>query len=144
MTDSTVDGQENNEAPDLESQIPDLANMLKDFENAPSETQIEKWKQQYGEVFVSGFSETELFVWHPLSRPKYVELQKQMRAQATSEMALTELDFEQAVVDSCLLWASNSNSLSSKGGSVSTLSEQIMINSNFMAPAMASVLLTKL
>jgi len=126
------------------SEIPNLVNLLKDFTDAPGETQIEKWKQQFGEVFVSGFSETELFVWRPLGRDEYVMLQKKMRQQVEGQEAMSDLEFEQAVVDACVLWGSAMGALKSKGGSVSTLSEQIMTNSNFMAPAMASVLVMKL
>ena len=80
--------------------LPNLAVLLKDFENAPSEVQVEKWKQEFGEIFVSGFSETELFVWHPVSRMTYVELKKLgMKQVATPEEQFTDLDFEEAVVE---------------------------------------------
>jgi hypothetical protein len=125
-------------------EVPNLVNLLKDFTGAPGQTEIEKWKQQFGEIFVSGFSETELFVWRPLGRQEYVTLQKKMRAPKEGEEPMTDLDFEEAVVDACILWGSAMEALKHKGGSVSTLSEQIMTNSNFMAPAMASVLVMKL
>jgi hypothetical protein len=127
-----------------EPEVPNLVNLLKDFDGAPGEAEVEKWKQQFGEVFVSGFSETELFVWRPLSREEYVTMQKAMRAPKEGEEPMSDLDFEQAVVDTCMLWGSATDALKTKGGSVSTLSEQIMTNSNFMAPAMASVLVMKL
>lgn len=125
-------------------EVPNLVNLLKDFDDAPGEAQIEKWKQQFGEVFVSGFSEEELFVWRPLNRGEYVSLQKQMRAPADGQEPLSDLDFEEAVVEKCVIWGSAMDSLKTKGGSVSTLSEQIMTNSNFMAPATASLLVMKL
>jgi hypothetical protein len=133
--------------PEVENQegVPDLVNLLKDFDGAPGQAEIEKWKQQFGEVFVSGFSETELFVWRPLARDEYVAYQKKMRTPVKEgEEAMTDLDFEEAVVKKCVVWGSDMNILNTKGGSVSTLSEQIMTNSNFMAPAMASVLVMKL
>lgn len=130
----------------LENQVPDLAQMLKEFDGAPDNTQVEKWKERYGEVFVSGFSETELFLWRPIGRAEYVGLQKKMRSvPATPEdQSSTEFEFENSIVTTCVLWSSDGQSLERKGGSVSTLSEQIMTNSNFMGSAMASVLVMKL
>lgn len=126
-------------------EVPNLVKLLEEFDNSPGASEIEKWKQQFGEVFVSGFSETEMFVWRPLNRKEYVELQKKMRNPTQeNEQQFTDLDFEEAVVGCCLLWGSNEKILKNKGGSVSTLSEQIMTNSNFMNPAMASVLVMKL
>lgn len=139
MTDTEVQVQEEQAQPE----VPNLVDLLKDFEDSPDQTQIEKWKQQFGEIFVSGFSETELFVWRPLSRSEYVTLQKKMRSPDANEQ-LSELEFEEEVVRHCILWGSAMGALKNKGGSVSTLSEQIMTNSNFMAPAMASVLVMKL
>lgn len=124
---------------------PDLASILKAYPNAPSAGQIEEWKKEFGEVFCSGFSETELYVWRTLSRPEWVSLQKRLRiAPKEDEEQFTELDMEEEVVNKCMLWSSNEKSLVSKGGTVSTISEQVMLNSNFVAPAVASALVIKL
>lgn len=140
MTDTEVQVPE-----EQQEGVPDLVNLLKDFDGSPGQTDIEKWKQQHGEIFVSGFSESELFVWRPLTRAEYVSFQKQMRApQEEGREPMSDLDFEDVVVNQCILWGSDMNTLKNKGGSVSILSEQIMTNSNFMAPAMASVLVMKL
>lgn len=124
---------------------PDLASILKAYPNAPSSVEVETWKQEFGEVFCSGFSETELYVWRTLSRPEWVALQKRLRTPSPdNEQQFTELDMEEEVVDKCMLWSSNEKSLVSKGGTVSTISEQVMLNSNFVAPAIASALVIKL
>ncbi len=65
---------------EVQPEVPNLVDLLKDFEGSPGETQREEWKQQFGEIFVSGFSETELFVWRPLGREEYVKMQKKLRA----------------------------------------------------------------
>ena len=140
MTDTEVQAPE-----EQQEGVPDLVNLLRDFDGSPTQTDIEKWKQQHGEIFVSGFSESELFVWRPLTRAEYVFLQKQMRTpQEEGRQSMTDLDFEDAVVEKCILWGSEMNALKNKGGSVSTLSEQIMTNSNFMAPNVASLFVMKL
>jgi len=123
-------------------EAPDLKGFLKGHADSPSETDIEKWKEQFGEIFTSGFSEEELFIWHPISRADYLELQK--KAQLAGQQEGQELDFEGGVVDACLLWASDKSIFERKGGSIPTLSEQILMQSNFMNPAMASMLVMKL
>lgn len=135
--------------------VPDLPVLLKGLEGAPSEVQIEEWKQRHGEVFVSGFSETEIFVWHPIGRREYTTLQKKMNqkmqelaqrdpAAASRLSAEEDPDFEEELVQSCILWASNERVLLSKAGSLPTLAEQILVSSNFVAPAVASMLVAKL
>lgn len=121
---------------------PDLAKLLSVFPGSPSKDKLEGWKQEHGEIFCSGFSETELFIWRPLSRREYVGLQKELRAPGAQQM--TELEYEEAVVAKCVMWSSAPNALERKGGSVSTLSEQIMLNSNFVPPAVASAYVIKL
>lgn len=128
-----------------QSEVPDLAAILSQFPGAPNQQEIEKLKQQYGEVFCSGFSNTELFIWRPLSRREYVNLQKDLRQQpAPGKEAPSEFDFEEQVVKTCTLWTSDEETLFKKGGSIGTLSEQIMMHSNFMNSAMAATLVVKL
>ena len=123
---------------------PDLAQLLSVFPGSPSKERIEGWKQEHGEIFCSGFSETELFIWRPLARKEYVELQKALRQSQGTPQAMSELEYEDAVVTKCTLWSSTPSVLDKKGGSVSTLSEQIMLNSNFVPPAVASAYVIKL
>jgi len=124
---------------------PDLASVLNVFPGSPTKDQLELWKQQFGEIFCSGFSETELFVWRPLSRREYVDLQKRLRtAPQDGQQPMTEFDYEEQVVSICTLWSSVAKVLSSKGGSISTLSEQVMQNSNFMPPQLAAAYVIKL
>lgn len=123
---------------------PDLAGLLAVFPGAPSKDQLETWKQQFGETFCSGFSETELFIWRALNRREYVQLQKQLRTPPQQGVEpMNELDYEDMVVATCVLWSSVPD-VTRKGGSISTLSEQILMNSNFMPPQMASAFVIKL
>lgn len=123
---------------------PDLAGLLAVFPGAPDKAQLESWKEQFGEIFCSGFSETELFIWRALSRREYVGLQKQLRqSPQQGQEPLNELDYEEMVVSTCTLWSSVQD-VTRKGGSISTLSEQVLMNSNFMPPQMASAFVIKL
>jgi hypothetical protein len=128
-----------------ESQVPDLVQVLSKYPGAPTQDDVEGWKQQFGELFCSGFSETELFVWRCITRREYVNLQKALRAPPTepNQEPPTEYDFEESVVKTCVVWSSVPD-VTKKGGTVSTLSEQIMMHSNFMNQAMAAALVVKL
>jgi len=118
-----------------------LTEALAGFEGAPAETEIVAWKQKYGEILLSGFSETELFIWRPVSRQEFVQLQIDLSQQQTSALAV-----EETVVKKCLLWVSQGGkeALQRKAGSFSTLHEQIMQQSNFVAPQVAAQLVARL
>ncbi len=136
--------EEVKETEQKEEGAPDLAGLLGVFPGAPGQDQLELWKQQHGEIFCSGFSETELFVWRALSRREYVNLQKLLRTPPQQgQEPMNELDYEEQVVRACLLWSSVPD-ITRKGGSISTLSEQVLMNSNFMPPAMASAFVIRL
>lgn len=141
MSDS-VETQEEISGEAAESPIPGLADLLSTFPNAPTEGKIDKWKEIHGEIFCSGFSETELVVWRPINRKEFVNLQEQL--QAGSELNTYEL--EEKVVVNCILWSTPQaeSSLEQKAGSLTTLNEQIMQNSNFMNPQIASAYVIKL
>jgi len=123
-----------------EEQESSLQGVLKGFEGAPAQEQIEQWKAQHGEVFVSGFSPEELFVWRPLSRGEYIALQD-----SAHKGEMNQFQIEEHICDLCVLWKSDKKSWQAgKGGTPQTLSEQIMTNSNFLSPAAASTLVAKL
>tara|TARA_B100001765_G_C19495600_1_gene336375 strand:+ start:524 stop:952 length:429 start_codon:yes stop_codon:yes gene_type:complete len=142
MSEDSVETQEEVSEEIADSPIPGLADLLSTFPHAPTEGKIDKWKEIHGEIFCSGFSETELVVWRPINRKEYVVLQEQL--QAGSELNTYEL--EERVVVSCILWSTPQaeSALDQKAGSLTTLNEQIMQNSNFVNPQMASALVVKL
>ncbi len=129
--------------PEEQSPVENLAAALAAYPGAPTVQVIEGWKQQFGEVMASGFTDDELFVWRPITRREYVALQKEMATPKEGQEPLNGFDFEDRVVKTCLLWSSVQN-LDSKGGTIPTLSEQIMQNSNFTSPQLAGMLVVKL
>lgn len=120
-----------------------LGDVLAAFAGAPDEATIETWKTTHGEVLCSGFSETELFVFRPITRDEFVNLQMHI---ANAQEQISNFAVEQKIVETCLLWASppGVNSLEKKAGSLSTLHEQILQASNFINPAYASQFVMKL
>ena len=118
----------------------ELPNLLSSLDNAPTKDQIDKWKAEYGEVFVSGFSEQEIYVWRPMTRAEYVALQTKLQ---NPDNQITQFKMEELVCETCVLFPANID-LNKKAGTAGTLSEQIMQNSNFMSAAAASMLVAKL
>jgi len=135
---------EENTAQSAEQEVEkSLANQVKSFEGAPANDQIEAWKQEHGDVFASAFSDTELLMWRSVARVEFSELQN---AAMQADPPLTQFQMEERLVRLCLLWASPDamNALDKKAGSMTTLHEQILLNSNFMDPRLAATLVTKL
>jgi hypothetical protein len=128
------------EVKEPEQEGPDISGLMFDFPGSPSKEQIEDWKGVYGDVFCTGFSEVELYVFRPLNRAEWIVLQIRMQEQKN------EVDLEQEVVNQCLLWCTDigRKALDTKAGSLSTLHEQVMQQSNFVNPAMAAALVVKL
>lgn len=129
--------------PEEEEKEKTLKDYLGTAENSPSESQLEEWKQQHGEVLCSGFSQTELLVFRPITRMEFTTLQTII---SQSKEPVSNFEVEQKIVDTCVLWASKdgASSLTQKAGSLSTLHEQILQASNFVDPAYASRFVQKL
>lgn len=135
--------EETQEQPAEEQEPENAGEALINFPGAPDRTQIEEWKQQFGEVLVSGFSPTELFIFRPISRQEFVNLQTLI---AQQEQGVSQFDVEQKICSTCVLWASEPGiaSLETKAGSLSTLHEQILQASNFVDPRYAAAFVVKL
>jgi hypothetical protein len=126
-----------------EKKEPSLADRLRslfaEFDNAPTAADIEALKAKYGDVFLSALNDDEMFLFRAVTR-------KEHRA-ANTAIAEGKLQgdlFEEEIVKTCLLWRSSSEDLGNKAGTIPSLFEQIMQNSNFLAPQLLSNLVTKL
>lgn len=114
---------------------------LKELDSRPPQEQIDEWKVKHGEVFCSGFSNGELAIWRAITRKEWVELQE---FAANPDNAVTELMFEELICQKCTLWTSTPGLLTNKAGTVVTLKEQILGQSNFVLPHIASQMVVKL
>lgn len=119
-----------------------LQGLLANFPGAPDKSAIDAWKAQYNDVFVSGFSDNEIYIWRSITRPEYVRIQK--RAQEPGS-PVDQYQLEESVCEVCVLWKSTKEAWAEgKAGTPNALSEQIMQNSNFLNPQAASMLVVKL
>jgi len=129
---------EENTQPEEPSMADRLRDSLSKFEGAPAPEMITGWKENYGDVYVSAFSEDEIFIFRSLSRSEYTSLQER----AATEQ-LDALAYEEESVKTCLLWSSVQD-LNRKAGTIPSLMEMIMQNSNFVPPQVAAQLVAKL
>lgn len=119
----------------------DIKSVLFSMPGAPTQEVIEKWKVEHGEVLVYGFSPTELYVFRPLAREEYVNLQVlSQQKQQQGEV----VDAEAETVDICVLWPKEPSGLKKKAGTVTSLYERIMQDSNFVPTHLAPYLVVKL
>jgi len=118
----------------------ELTAHLDKLPDVPSTEQRELWKTEYGEIFASGFSPTEMYIFRPLSRPEYVKIQTMSQ---NPEVEMDQFKLEETICNTCVLYPAILD-LNKKAGTAPSLSEQIMQNSNFLSPQAASVLVIKL
>lgn len=129
-----------NLAQEAQAQLPSF---LSQIPGAPSKDQIDAWKKEFGEVFVSGFSETELFVWKPLFRKDFIQIQIAISQLPEDTKQFAQFKQEELICSTCVLWPKTDWS-TSKAGTPQSLAEQITQNSNFLAPVAALTLVAKL
>jgi len=115
-----------------------LRDLLADFPNAPSADQIESMKSIHGDVFLSALSDDEVFLFRSLTRKEHRDLNTK-----AAQGIIPQESFEEEVLKVCLLWQSIKN-LDTKAGTIPSLFEQVMQNSNFLPPQVLSQLVTKL
>ena len=83
---------------------------------------VEAAKKEYGEVYLYIFSETEFYIYRPITRKEYVS------AAATCS---TEFELEETVCSTCVVYASTPIVDSSKAGTFTVLFNLIQYASNF-------------
>jgi hypothetical protein len=122
---------------------------LDKFENAPSETDIEKWKTEFGEILLLPIDDDEFYMYRPLMRKEYLDCKKHVakmgqEAQAANALFDEDAVFQDKVLEYCVLWTSQENLVMKKAGTAELIFEQIMSNSNFINAQAAAQLVIKL
>lgn len=115
-----------------------LRGLLRDFPTAPSTETIDSFKATHGDIFLSALTDDEVFIFRTLTRREHRKLTSDINQGIFPPESL-----EEQVVDFCVLWKSITD-LELKAGTIPSLFEQIMQNSNFLAPQLLSNLVTKL
>lgn len=123
---------------DSPEEKPSLPGLLAKFKEAPDQEKIDQFKAMHGDVFISAFSEDEIFIFRALNRLEWRTLQIKLQ-----EGTIDTFQHEEQIVATALLWKSVSN-LDKKAGTIPTLAEQVVQNSNFLSPAAAASLVGRL
>lgn len=113
---------------------PDIQGSEEVFPNGPTKNQVENWKQQFGDVYLSEFEE-ETFIWRTLSRLEYKQLMNEGNA--------SEWEGEERIIETCIIWPEDYTAeqiSDGKAGIPSLLSDQIMAKSGFVAKTRAQKL----
>lgn len=123
-----------------EMPAPDVYSILREMPGAPNQEQIDRWKTQT-EVFTSILSEADIYIWRPVNWHEYKQLQK-----TSAEHPENPSYYDEQLVYKCVLWPklAPEHLPSLKGGTIPTLSQQIMGGSNFIPPAVAMEFVVKL
>jgi len=122
-----------------QSEAQPVKSMLDGIDGAPTQDQIDQWKVEHGDVYVSGFSATEVFIFRSLMRPEYLQIQ-----QGVAEGKIPQSEIEETTCTTCVLWPAGIDWSKSKAGTPVALSEFIMQNSNFVNPQAGSYIVAKL
>lgn len=119
------------------------------LKNAPSEAQINLWKQQRGRnsIYVMAFSESDVYIYSFLTRGQHQKIQEIVRkAQETGDINIENM-LKEKVVQNCVLWPKPlpvEFFYNSRAGIVDGLYEAIMIQSGFLSPQQLMLLTTQL
>lgn len=127
------------ETPSEPSLTDKLRALLVDFPDAPTTAQIDGFKSKYGDIYMSALSEEELFIFRALNRKEHRELNANI-----AEGKIPAEEFEEKIITGCLLWTSAPGSIANKAGTIPSLFEQVMQNSNFLPSQMLANLVIKL
>lgn len=123
-----------------EEEGPDIYGLLASIPGAPTKEQIDTWKTTT-DVELSVFSDTEVYIWRPVTWHEYKMLQ-----QSAAENTQNPNFFDEQVIYKCVLYPKVMPETlpGMKGGTIPTLSQQIMEGSNFIPPQVAMNLVYKL
>jgi hypothetical protein len=106
------------------------------FEGGPNFAQINEWKDQYGDVYVTSVTPTLHIVWRTISRFEYRNLVKDVE-KAVSSGAMTQAEAnmynEEFIAETCILFPEykRQNTAGTLAGVASTIAQQVMDASAF-------------
>lgn len=139
-----------------QEEIDPLEYIQANFDNAPSSSDVELWKQRFGDVFITGLTDDEVFIWRTVKRLEYKNIMARvaaaMQTMAKTQTAMANVDegrnslFIEELCKTCILWPSiDQNQLAfSKAGTLDALANLILEGSNFLAHSLAVRLTRKI
>lgn len=96
------------------------------FPGGPSIAQVDAWKEQFGQIFMTEVDDDDAFIWRVLNRKEFKEIMKLDNADAMYR--------EERVCERCILWPEGYSfeaMSNGKAGAPTILAEQVMEKSGF-------------
>lgn len=108
------------------------------YKNGPTWRQIEGWKAQYGDIYVTAVAEEKYIIWRTLTRSEYRLLVRALESSVASgkaSQAEANLDNEEAVAQTCMLHPkmSAADMNGDMAGIPSIISQQVLEASGFVS-----------
>jgi len=106
------------------------------WDGGPTAGQIVKWKEEFGEVYVTSITYDKHIVWRPLNRVEYKVHVAQIEALAEEgrmSPAEANLFSEEAIADKCILFGYDEATRDSLAGIPSLIAQEVMEASGFNA-----------
>lgn len=132
-------------SPEMKDQIIEL---LKMDPNAPSQEQINAWKEKYKACHVTAFGEGDVYVYHHLTRGEWKKIKDIMNKLKDSGKAGEEVEerLKEKVVLYCVLYPSVGEDWLEycKAGVLDALYQMILLESGFVTPQQAMLLTVKI
>lgn len=139
QTDGAGDKGGNDEPPAAAEEEYDSYNMDPNaelWEGGPKFAQINAWKEQFGDIFVTSITPDKHYVWRTLSRFEYRRLVKNLeQAIATGQVSQGEANMnnEESIAEMCILFPmlTRAEGAGELAGVASTIAQQVMQASGF-------------
>lgn len=138
---------EETQEPEVKAEKSVLELLREDFPNAPSQAQVDSWRQAFGDVQVFVPNKDRFFVFRPLRRIEYSNIAQGIAkfrntSAAQADPTLVDKQLHERVIGACILAPSDLVSNPEKlnmvpAGLFPTLFELIMAASMFMTPESA-------
>ena len=98
------------------------------FPGGPSLDQVEAWRSQYKDIYLTEFDDMEVFIWRPLIRKEYKDVMKIQNADNHYK--------EERICERVVLWPQNYGFMAmtqGKAGVPTLIAELVMEKSGFQA-----------
>jgi hypothetical protein len=108
------------------------------FEDGPTWGEVEAWKKQFGDIYVTTFTPDQHVIWRTVTRFEYKRLVKNMEmAVSTGQVTQSEANFnnEELLCEICVLFPKTARAemASDMAGIASIISQEVMEASGFVA-----------
>ena len=118
--------------------VEDLDDAQEIWEGGPTAGEIKRWKEVYGDIYVTSLSFDKHIVWRVLSRLEYKNLVKKMEQLVQAgQLSSAEANMwnEEAIAEMCMLYPEydKNNTAGVMAGVPSLISQEVLEASGFVA-----------